>query len=108
MGRVRAAVLVDSGEKPASHFPTPSEAQAGYLAALAERPRDSVGRGVNAQLGFQVREPVANRVQAEAQLPRDVRLFLDRERGTEHLFLARRQTKAIQCVGADRRAATGR
>jgi hypothetical protein len=40
--------------------------QAGCLAALAERPVDCAGGGVYAELGFQVCEPVSDRVQAEA------------------------------------------
>ena len=42
-------------------------------------------------------------MQAEAQLPRDVLLFLDRGGSTEHLRLARGQAEAIECVGAEAR-----
>jgi LysM repeat protein len=45
---------------------------------------------VDAEFGFQVREPISDCVQAQAQLPRDVRLFLDRGGGAEHLRLTRR------------------
>ena len=49
------------------------------------------------------RDAVSDRVQAKAQLPRDVHLFLDGERGTEHLRLARGQTEAIERVGTEAR-----
>src|SRR5437764_10653995 len=40
-------------------------------------------------------------MQAQAKLPRDVRLFLDRSGGTEHLRLARGQAEAIERVRAE-------
>ncbi len=65
--------------------------RASCLGALTKRPRDGVGSGLYAELGFQAREPVSDCVQAEAQLPGDVLLFHDRGGGTEHLRLARSQ-----------------
>src|SRR5205823_10037510 len=75
--------------------------RAGRLGALAERPGDGVGGRVYAEFGFQVREPISDCVQAEAQLPRDVRLLFDRGGGTEHLRLARGQAQAIERVRAE-------
>ena len=62
--------------------------QAGCLGALAERPGDGVGGRGYAEFGFRVREPISDCVQAEAQLPCDVRLFFDRGGGTEHSVCA--------------------
>src|SRR5204863_9376411 len=75
--------------------------QAGCLGALAECPGDGVGGRVYFEFGFQVREPISDCVQAEAQLPRDVRFFLYRGGGPEHLRLARGQAEAIERVRAE-------
>ena len=92
-----------------------------YLRALAERPGDGLGGRAHAELGFQAREPLADGVKAEEQLPSDVRLVLHRRGGAQHLGLARGQPEAVERVRrgswrpppraaarADRRAAAGR
>ncbi len=47
------------------------------LRALAEGPRDGVGGCAHSELGFQVRKPVANGVEAEKELPSDLGLVID-------------------------------
>jgi hypothetical protein len=78
--------------------PGVSDPVARCLRAFAERGSDGVGGSVCAELGFQAREPVSDCVQAEAELPCDVRPFLDSGGGTPHLGLAWGEAKAIECV----------
>src|SRR5829696_824769 len=47
------------------------------LQALAERPGHGVAGGAHLELGLQAREPLADRVQAQEQLPRELGLALD-------------------------------
>jgi methyl coenzyme M reductase subunit C-like uncharacterized protein (methanogenesis marker protein 7) len=52
---------------------------------------------------FQAREPLADGVTAEEQLPCDVRLVLHHGRRAQHLGLARGHAEAVKRVRAERR-----
>src|ERR1700760_4405565 len=85
------------------HDPSPRPWGGIYLCAFAQRLGDGVGGRVYAELRLQVQEPVPNRALAQAELPRYVRLFLDRGGGTQDLGLARGQAEAVERVLAEAR-----
>ena len=71
------------------------------LRALAERLGDGLGGCAYAELGFKVREPLADGVKAEGQLRSDVRLVLHRCGRLQHLGLAWGQPEAVERVRAE-------
>src|SRR5215212_4141196 len=78
-----------------------SEAYRSLLRALAARAGDGVGGRLDAELGLQAREPLAHGVQAEEQLPGDVRLVVDRRRRVQDLGLARAEPEPAQRLGPE-------
>src|SRR5688572_19633803 len=68
------------------------------LQALAECPGNGVAGGADPELGLQPREPLADRVQAQEQLPREFSLALDDGGRPQHLALARGQPEPLEGV----------
>src|SRR3954449_11905808 len=71
------------------------------LQALAERPGDGVAGRAHPELGLQAREPLADGMKAQEQLPREFGLALDDAGRTQHLALARGQAESLEGVGAE-------
>src|SRR5687768_14644851 len=68
------------------------------LQALAKCPGNGVAGGADLELGLQSREPLADRVQAQEQLPRELGLALDDGGRPQHLALARAQPEPLERV----------
>ena len=73
------------------------------LQALAERPRDGVAGRAHAELGLQAREPLADRMKAQEQLPREFGLVLNGGGRAQYLGLARSQAEPVEGVRAEAR-----
>src|SRR5215204_1191138 len=71
------------------------------LQALAERPGDGVAGRAHSELGLQAREPLADGMKAQEQLPREFGLSLDDACRTQHLALARGQAESVEGVRAE-------
>ena len=71
---------------------------------LSRSARATAARGrAHAEFGLQAREPLADRVQAQEQLPRELGLVVDDGGRAQHLDLARGQAEAVEGVGAEAR-----
>src|SRR3954454_4487099 len=68
------------------------------LQALAECPGNGVAGGADFELGLQAREPLADRVQAQEQLPREFGLTLDDGGRPQDLALAPGQPEPVEGV----------
>src|SRR5688572_15556264 len=71
------------------------------LQALAERPGDGVAGRAHPELGLQARQPLADGMEAQKQLPRQFGLSLDDAGRTQHLALARGQAEPVKGVRAE-------
>src|SRR5215213_4890862 len=73
------------------------------LQALAERPGDGVAGRAHAELGLEAREPLADRMKAQEQLPREFGLALDDGGRAQHLALPSGQAEPVEGVRAEAR-----
>src|SRR4051812_610972 len=89
--------LIGGRLPPAERTPRPA------LQALAKRPDDGVASRAHPELGLQAFEPLADRMQAEEQLPREFGLALDDDGRAQHLALPRGQAEAVEGVRAEAR-----
>src|SRR4051795_12321008 len=71
------------------------------LQALAERSRDGVAGRAHAELCLQAREPLADRMKAQEQLPREFGLALDDGGRAQHLALPSGQAEPVEGVRAE-------
>ena len=71
------------------------------LQALAERPGDGVAGRAHPELGLQARQPLADGMEAQEQLPRQFGLSLDDAGRTQHLAFARGQAEPVESVRAE-------
>src|SRR5215207_1634280 len=97
------SVTVTLFESIGGSVPPADRTHRSALQALAERAGDGVGGRAHPELGLQAREPLADGMKAQEELPREFGLAFDDAGRAQHLALARRQAEPVERVRVEAR-----